>query len=102
MVTRPNERWANLADVLAPAIRGEVVDGDALPVHIAQVAGVQPAVPQRLHGQVGTVEVTRHGDRAAARAEVLASIARLEADGARFVNCPEYVRSWIAAEDAGS
>jgi anti-anti-sigma regulatory factor len=29
-------------------------------------------------------------------------LARLEADGARIVNCPEYVRSWIAAENAGS
>lgn len=34
--------------------------------------------------------------------EAVRFLARLEADGARFVNCPEYVRSWIAAEDAGA
>ena len=34
--------------------------------------------------------------------EAVQFLARLEADGARIVNCPEYVRSWIAAENAGS
>lgn len=29
-------------------------------------------------------------------------LARLEGDGARIVNCPDYVRSWIAAENAVS
>ena len=34
--------------------------------------------------------------------EAVRFLARLEADGARIVNCPEYVRSWIAAENGGS
>jgi ABC-type transporter Mla MlaB component len=35
-------------------------------------------------------------DRAAVR-----FLSRVETAGAEIVNCPEYVRSWIAAEDRG-
>ena len=34
--------------------------------------------------------------------EAVRFLARVEAMGIRIVNCPEYVRSWIAAETAGS
>ena len=32
--------------------------------------------------------------------EAVRFLARVEANGVRLVNCPEYVRSWIAAEKA--
>ena len=34
--------------------------------------------------------------------EAVRFLARMEASGVRIVNCPEYVRTWIAAENAGS
>lgn len=34
--------------------------------------------------------------------EAVQFLARLETDGVRIVNCPEYVRSWIAVENAGA
>ena len=34
--------------------------------------------------------------------EAVRFLARLESDGVQIVNCPEYVRRWIAAEDSGS
>lgn len=34
--------------------------------------------------------------------EAVRFLARVEAMGTRIVNCPECVRSWIAAENAGS
>ncbi len=34
--------------------------------------------------------------------EAVRFLASVEAMGIRIVNCPEYVRSWIAAETAGS
>lgn len=33
--------------------------------------------------------------------EAVPFLARVETEGVRMVNCPEYVRSWIAAENAG-
>jgi hypothetical protein len=29
-------------------------------------------------------------------------LARVEAEGVRILNCPDYVRSWIVAENAGT
>ena len=33
--------------------------------------------------------------------EAIGFLARAEARGIRIVNCPEYVRSWIAADESG-
>ena len=77
------------ADAVHFALSGELDDEHA--ARLQTLLAVEPQGPILLDLKEVTL-VAR---------EAVQFLARLETDGVRIVNCPEYVRSWIAAEDAG-
>jgi len=76
------------ADAVHFALSGELDDEHA--ARLQTLLAVEPQGPILLDLKEVTL-VAR---------EAVQFLARLDTDGVRLVNCPEYVRSWIAAEDA--
>ena len=63
--------------------------------HLAELGSLMAAEPSRLVS-LDLAEVTL------VTREAVKFLARAEAAGAILVNCPEYVRSWIDAEQGGA
>jgi anti-anti-sigma regulatory factor len=78
------------ADTVLIALSGEL--GDEHAARLQELLAAEAAGPILLDLKEVTL-VAR---------EAVRFLARLETDGVRIVNCPEYVRSWIAAETGGS
>ena len=62
--------------------------------HVAELEPLIAAEPGRIVG-LDLAEVTL------VNREAVKSLAHMEAEGAVLVNCPDYVRSWIDAEQDG-
>ena len=71
------------------SLSGEMDSG-----HVAELAVLMAAASNRLVS-LDLAEVTL------VTREAVKFLARVEATGAVLVNCPEYVRSWIDAEQGG-
>ncbi len=83
-------RRSTVADAVLFALSGDLDDEHAVRLQALLAAEAQSFIVLDLK------EVTLVGR------EAMRLLARLETDGVRIVNCPEYVRSWIAAENVGS
>ena len=55
-----------------------------------------------LAAEVGTPVLLDLEDVTLVDREAVRFLAAVEVSGVQIVNCPEYVRTWIAAENAGS
>jgi hypothetical protein len=59
--------------------------------HVTDLRGLLTAEPnRRVHLDLKDVTLVNHG--------AVVFLARAEAEGVMLVNCPDYVRSWITAE----
>ena len=72
-----------------------VLSGDMDSDHVAELEGLMAAEGNRLVA-LDLADVTR------LNRESIEFLAGVEAAGATLINCPEYVRSWIDAEQGGA
>ena len=72
-----------------------VLSGEVDSDHVTELEALMAAVSNRLVS-LDLAEVTL------VNREAIGFLAGVEAAGATLVNCPEYVRSWIDAEQGGA